>query len=1181
MSNMLTNDQFGTRAHYGIAVFHNIGDILLCTPIARQLKVNDPDCHIVWYTADKYKFILENNPYIDEIIALPGEPVALDNEIPRLKAEQNWTRFITPAPYMNYDKVPGGTLIELAKAGAEIPVTVPFILVFRLTPKEQESARIYWASLPQGKKVLVETEFRSSQSPWTDAYAFDMLEALRDLEPVFIFTSKNKPSFFEQFAEQYPKTMWCNEPFRLNAEFINLCDAYIGVSSGISCLGLSDYCRPDLPRIEVSRGEHWSAAQLEHLTELQICYSGKRFREALQRLSARLGQISAVPDFSPRFTTLAKLSPTMERVPCLLCGSSSSRPFRGMDIVQCNDCGFIYLRDRMTRKEMEQYYQHVYAVNNPNAAGSVRVPPSVEAVDSLPEFIGAQRRIIFGEAISAYGRNIQGKNLIDIGCGWGGLLHYARHQGMNVVGFEFTQPNVEFGRNKLHLDIRQQQFIDSDIPESSIDIVIMSHSLEHVPYPFEFVEKIAYVLKPGGIFYCVVPNIDSLCSQVLLEKWTWLEREWHYSHFTPKVLRELFAQTGFITKRCYTTSGDYVEQEVLSIIKQTQPQADTHQLQAILKEINSKGHGEEVRIIGRKRGGSQNRVIISPKNILWLRTDSIGDNVLASSMLPHIRKKYPQAKITVLCQEHIAELYETRPYIDEIITFNRIRAYQDENYRNEMLAKIRALNSDLALNSVYSREPLTDFFSIGSNAKERIAFKGDLCNIPEQVWDENNKYYSRLLEIDVEYKSELDRHRDFIKGLGIEATKLQPLIWLTPEDEKFAEEFFRDNKLLSEQTIALFTGVQQNTRFYEHYGSAIANALKDKQFTIIAFGATEDRAINQSNLDSTGMRSINLSGELTLRQTAALLKRCCLAVGAETGLAHVSCAVGIPNVILLGGGQFGRFMPYSPLTSVVSLPLECYKCSWYCKYRRVYCVRDILPEVFAEAIRQTLNGQSNKRRVFVQGKSLWNPKAGQPEWEWFDRYLDINSVEIIPVGKVPEIIDADKEQHTYVPIFDEIEKINNLLGFGKFEEANTALKQAIEKYPDTLELFNLQAVLKIQVGDIEGAKEVLLNLTKRWPGYFAPYNNLACIFWDSGDFENAVKYFEDALRISNFDRSVVFSYGDMLMSFKKYARAKEIYEEYLKINPDDTEIHSLLQKTEGVLEKVRKLGRVVNSLPNI
>ncbi|NWF76551.1 MAG: hypothetical protein HXY53_08305, partial [Nitrospirae bacterium] len=37
-------------------------------------------------------------------------------------------------------------------------------------------------------------------------------------------------------------------------------------------------------------------------------------------------------------------------------------------------------------------------------------------------------------------------------------------------------------------------------------------------------------------------------------------------------------------------------------------------------------------------------------------------------------------------------------------------------------------------------------------------------------------------------------------------------------------------------------------------------------------------------------------------------------------------------------------------------------------------------------------------------------------------------------------------------------------------------------------------------------------------------------------------------------RSVVMGYGEMLMSLKKYAKAKELFDEYLKANPEDSEV---------------------------
>ena len=66
--------------------------------------------------------------------------------------------------------------------------------------------------------------------------------------------------------------------------------------------------------------------------------------------------------------------------------------------------------------------------------------------------------------------------------------------------------------------------------------------------------------------------------------------------------------------------------------------------------------------------------MISPasiKKILWIRPDAIGDALLASSMLPHVKKHFADARLTVLCQNHVMELYQASPLIDEIIGLNK------------------------------------------------------------------------------------------------------------------------------------------------------------------------------------------------------------------------------------------------------------------------------------------------------------------------------------------------------------------------------------------------------------------------------------------------------------------------------------------------------------------------------
>ena len=75
-----------------------------------------------------------------------------------------------------------------------------------------------------------------------------------------------------------------------------------------------------------------------------------------------------------------------------------------------------------------------------------------------------------------------------------------------------------------------------------------------------------------------------------------------------------------------------------------------------------------------------------------------------------------------------------------------------------------------------------------------------------------------------------------------------------------------------------------------------------------------------------------------------------------------------------------------------------------------------------------------------------------------------------------------------------------------------------------------------------------------------------------------MKYFEEALKTSNYDKAVVLAYGEMLMSYKKYAKSKEVFEGYLKTNPNDAEIRSNLQKAESILEKIGKMGHVVDKI---
>lgn len=289
----------------GIAIFHGLGDILNATIIARQIRSDHPDAHVVWYTAAQYAFILDGNPDVDEIVPLEGDPKALDSRIEKLRRERDWDAFYIPAPYLAYDKLPGGDLTELMLATYDRPITVPLRPVLVLSQQEVERARQWWAQLPSDRpRILVETEFFSQQSPWDPSYAIALIEALKQHRPVFVFTAKNRPPYLDVLRNVYPDCVWCDLPFRLNAELYNLCDAFIGVSSAISCLSNSTWCRSDVPHIEVVSGPHWSTWHFQHHTQRWICFDREAFDQATKQLSALLGGEHIQP---PPQQTLAQL----------------------------------------------------------------------------------------------------------------------------------------------------------------------------------------------------------------------------------------------------------------------------------------------------------------------------------------------------------------------------------------------------------------------------------------------------------------------------------------------------------------------------------------------------------------------------------------------------------------------------------------------------------------------------------------------------------------------------------------------------------------------------------------------------------------------------------------------------------------------------------------------------------
>jgi ADP-heptose:LPS heptosyltransferase len=232
---------------------------------------------------------------------------------------------------------------------------------------------------------------------------------------------------------------------------------------------------------------------------------------------------------------------------------------------------------------------------------------------------------------------------------------------------------------------------------------------------------------------------------------------------------------------------------------------------------------------------------------------------------------------------------------------------------------------------------------------------------------------------------DIERYNDVLRHFGREANPLRPRLWFMEEDTLRAGSMWAECGFDQQRTIALFAcgNVPQNR--YAHWSEALAALCVRNNFSVAALGEKKDHMESEETLAQLrehGVPTHNFLGKSTFREAAAFLRDCRLALGVDTGLAHAACAVDVPLIVLVGGGTFGRFFPYSSRTTAVCLPLECYGCGWNCPYPSAYCVAGIKPETVAQAVDLALAQFPGKERgtLFMQRPMSWPRQKGLPVW---------------------------------------------------------------------------------------------------------------------------------------------------------------------------------------------------------
>lgn len=324
--------------------------------------------------------------------------------------------------------------------------------------------------------------------------------------------------------------------------------------------------------------------------------------------------------------------------------------------------------------------------------------------------------------------------------------------------------------------------------------------------------------------------------------------------------------------------------------------------------------------------------------ILLVRLDAIGDLILWLDAAAEFRRLYPAEcyRLVLFGNTIWTELAVQLPYFDEVIPVDRKRFYYDLCYRLKMWRLLRGRSWATVIHPTYSRDFLYGDAAVRmSGATERIGSKGDLSNQPAwQKWI-SDRWYTQLLPASDRPLMELERNAEFIRALGMEdfraglpelaiSAKLPPkfdardYIVVVPGGslalkqwpvERFAELSERIHRMLG--VMIIICGSQSET-------------LLGSRLRILAAG--EESAWIE-----------DWTGKTSLTELATIIKGAKLLVGNDSSAVHIAAAVGTPAFCVVGGGHFGRFVPYrleketaKPMPIAIFHQMECYGCNLKC-----------------------------------------------------------------------------------------------------------------------------------------------------------------------------------------------------------------------------------------------------------
>jgi heptosyltransferase-2 len=347
----------------------------------------------------------------------------------------------------------------------------------------------------------------------------------------------------------------------------------------------------------------------------------------------------------------------------------------------------------------------------------------------------------------------------------------------------------------------------------------------------------------------------------------------------------------------------------------------------------------------------------TPQKILIIGPSWIGDMVMAQSLFKKIKELNPNSDITVTAPNWSLPLLQRMPEISKAVANTFTHGELALKKRKELGRSLIADNYDLAIVLPNSfKSALVPYFA---KIKNRRGLKGEQRYfIINQMYKDIKKTLPLMVQ---RYVACAFNPLEFKISSPADLGNI-PYPQLICNSEVIPDICKKLNIEHNDHVLGICPGAEYGNakRWSAEYYAKIAEAWIKNRGIAYIFGSNKDLPIAQKIHDflpnQIREKCFVITGKTTLTEAVDLLGHCEIVITNDSGLMHVTAAVGTPLIAIYGSSTTNYTPPLSSKAKTVYLNLDCRPCfKRECPLGTTDCLKQIEPSMVIKQLNETLN----------------------------------------------------------------------------------------------------------------------------------------------------------------------------------------------------------------------------------